>query len=60
MLSYKEKKGLKAILSGTGAGGRTRTGMVSRRILSAVRLPIPPHRRILGAFTSNNNQYIAF
>ena len=29
-----------------GAGGRTRTGMVSRLILSQVRLPIPPHRRI--------------
>ncbi len=32
---------------GFSAGGRTRTGMVSRRILSAVRLPIPPHRRII-------------
>ena len=26
------------------AGDRTRTGTISRRILSAVRLPIPPHR----------------
>ena len=34
---------LRAIVS--GADGRSRTGMeVIRRILSAVRLPIPPHR----------------
>ena len=43
-----------------GAGGRTRTDMVSRRILSAVRLPIPPHRRIFALCASNNRQYSAF
>ena len=31
----------------SGADGRSRTGMeVIRRILSAVRLPIPPHRQV--------------
>ncbi len=38
-------RGSRAIIS--GADGRSRTGMeVIRRILSAVRLPIPPHRHI--------------
>ena len=47
------KKTLKFALFATlrvmvsGADGRSRTGMESiRRILSAVRLPIPPHRHV--------------
>ena len=40
----KQKNTLKGCFS-FGAGDRTRTGTVARRILSAVRLPIPPHRR---------------
>ena len=42
--SCKVKKETGINLFPESAGGRTRTGMVSRRILSAVRLPIPPHR----------------
>ena len=33
-----------------GADGRTRTDMVSRSILSAVRLPISPHQHIINFF----------
>jgi hypothetical protein len=44
---------LRAIVS--GADGRSRTGMeVIRRILSAVRLPIPPHRQVYFNFPLPN------
>ena len=39
----------------SGADGRSRTGMeVIRRILSAVRLPIPPHRQVYFNFPLHN------
>ena len=50
----RKEKALKTVLNAviraniSGADGRSRTGMeVIRRILSAVRLPIPPHRHAL-------------
>lgn len=46
-------RGSRAIVS--GADGRSRTGMeVIRRILSAVRLPIPPHRQVYFNFPLHN------
>ncbi len=56
-----KKKALKSACSAalrainSGADGRSRTGMeVIRRILSAVRLPIPPHRQVYFNFPLHN------
>ena len=53
LIDYRTKKAVSKSLSKllfSNAAGRTRTGTVSRLILSQVRLPIPPQRHIMSYY----------
>ena len=56
LTKIENKKGSKKnfLTSFFGADGGTRTHMVSRWILSPVRLPIPPHRHFYRVFLTLN------